>query len=387
MLRRSILFLLFLLLSNYLKSQEKEFPITFEISETDDVTSVVSGGIKSGDVVSMGMFNLNVNFETEKARLWKDGTFTVHLLNTHGATPSADYAGDLQVYSNIEAGKHTGLFELYYSQTIRNFEIKGGWGDLCNNFYCTQFGGLFLNSSFGISPGAALNVPVSIYPVTAPFVYASYSFNSKSKLQFAVFEGNPGDIETNKYNLNWDLSRENGMMNILEYQYIREEEKYFGLKTGIYIHTEDVKGLEDTLEVFDNTFGFYGVLDKNLVPAKTGCSKGLDAFLQYDFAPADRSGVNYYIGTGLSYRGFFAKEKIRDEFGFAIAHLKMSQYWKVANPERKSRETSLEFTYKVTLFDHVSLQPDFQYIINPDAGENGILKNAAVVSLRLNVCY
>jgi porin len=328
-----------------------------------------------------------VNLETEKTQLWKGGTFTAHFLNTHGATPSADYVGDLQVYSNIEAGNHTGFFELFYSQKIQNIELKAGWGDLCDDFYCTQFGGLFLNSSFGISPAASLNVPVSIYPVSAPFAYAGYSLNTNSKIQFAVFAGNPGDFETNKYNLKWDLSRENGTMNILEYQCINEDKKYLGIKSGFYIHTADVDGIKDTLKVFKNTFGFYGVLDKNLIPAKTGCSKGLDAFLQFDYAPADRSWVNYYIGTGLSYRGFFAREKVSDEFGVGVAYLKMSKFWTNINSERKSHETSLEFTYKVNLFDHVFLQPDFQYIINPGAGVNGILKNAVVASLRLNVCY
>jgi porin len=383
MLKHLIVVLNFVILIYPIVAQEKKSPFSFEISETDDITSVVSGGIKSGEVVSMGMFNLKAIFDAEKAHIWKGGSLTIHLLNTHGATPSADYAGDLQVYSNIEAGNHTGLFELFYSQKIQNFELKAGWNDLCNDFYCPNFGGLFLNSSFGISPGASLNLPVSIYPVTAPFVYAGYSFNTKSKLQFASYAGNPGDIESNRYNLKWDISCENGFLNIIEYQYLSDNENYTGLKTGLYIHTADAQGLKDSSEVYNNCYGFYTVIDKNIIQPGNNSNKGLDAFLQIDFAPSDRCEVNYYLGAGLSYRGLFAKEKIKDEIGFGVAYMKMSKYWTRAESQRKDNETALEFTYRLNIFDHIYIEPDFQYIIHPGAGSNGDLRNTLVSTLRL----
>lgn len=379
--------LIAVILISRMGAQEKKTPFSFEVSEIGDITSVLKGGKNSGKILALGQFDLVLGFDTEKAGWWKGGALAVHFLNNHGAEPSANYAGDLQLYSNIESGPHSGLFELFYAQKLGKYEFKTGWNNLNADFYWTEFGGLFLNSSFGISPGASLNVPVSIFPVTSPFVYLSYEISGNSKLQIASYAGNPGDLESNPYNLKWEINRNNGAMNILEYQYIKSESKYFGFKTGVYLHTADVKGLKDTTRLFKNSFGFYSIIDKNIIPAKNNFRKGLDAFVQFDLDPDDRCMVYNYIGAGLSYRGFFGKEKLSDEFGFGVAYMKFSNHWIKADPNRKKHETAIEFTYRLNYSDHLYVQPDFQYIINPGAGSSGNINDAFVGTIRFILCY
>ena len=72
----------------------------FEASYIGDVVNNLSGGIKTGTRY-LGMANIRAGFDTEKAGLWK-GTFVyVNAANTHGAMPSAELLGDMQVASNI----------------------------------------------------------------------------------------------------------------------------------------------------------------------------------------------------------------------------------------------------------------------------------------------
>jgi porin len=370
-----------------LKAQEKKSPFSIGAFATADFTNNFTGGIDQNNPLYLGQIDLILEFNTEKARLWKGGVFTAHVLNNHGATPSAEFVGDLQVYSNIEAGNHTGLFELFYTQTIGKLAVKAGWNNLNSDFYWTNFGGLFLNSSFGISPAASLNVPVSIFPVTSPFAYAGYSISKTSVIQFATYAGNPGNFETNPYNVKWQINCRNGFMNILEYQYIKESNSYFGFKAGAYVHTADVVNLKDTMEECKNKLALYLIADKNLIPARKEGGKGLDAFLQFDVAPSNRCMINYYLGAGLSYRGFFTTEKVSDELGFAIAYMRISEFYKIPQAKSKQHETVLEFTYKINLFNHFYIQPDLQYIINPGVGINGNLANATVGSLRLVLLY
>jgi porin len=61
----------------------------------------------------------------------------------------------------------------------------------------------------------------------------------------------------------------------------------------------------------------------------------------------------------------------------------------MSSPVRKLNNTidigelALEFTYKIHVFEHYSIQPNVQYIINP--GANSTLNNALVATMRFNI--
>ncbi len=101
-------------------------------------------------------------------------------------------------------------------------------------------------------------------------------------------------------------------------------------------------------------------------------------FAQAGFAPKDKNAQNYYIGFGANCFGVFSKEK-RDALGFALAHAGLHDL-------SHKHETALELYYKWQLNDHIAIQPDFQYIINP-SGTNTKLSNALAGILRVHVYF
>ncbi|MBN2485269.1 MAG: carbohydrate porin [Bacteroidales bacterium] len=202
----------------------------------------------------------------------------------------------------------------------------------------------------------------------------------------AVFAGNPGDFETNPYNISWDINRKNGTMNIIEYQYKNSDGNIAGFKAGGYLHTADVIGLHDTARIFCNNYWAYLVAEKCLIPPAGKYKNGLGAFLQFDLAPADRNMVSHYLGAGLSSHGFLSGKNISDKAGVAIAYLGISKDWQKNGLDIRAHETVIEFTYSVSFFDKITLQPDLQYIINPGAGNNGNIKNITAGTFRLIAC-
>jgi porin len=55
-----------------------------------------TGGHKTGGGY-LGMANLTLGFDTEKARWWRGGTFFVNGASIHGKSLTENYLGDLQV--------------------------------------------------------------------------------------------------------------------------------------------------------------------------------------------------------------------------------------------------------------------------------------------------
>jgi hypothetical protein len=59
----------------------------YQFLYTGDLLYNALGGIKSG-VNYLGIANINIAFDTQKAKMWQGGTFFVNLANMHGSEPS-----------------------------------------------------------------------------------------------------------------------------------------------------------------------------------------------------------------------------------------------------------------------------------------------------------
>jgi len=184
---RFILFLLpiFFLLNTLSAQSEKEKWIGFETSVTGDFYKTLDGGI-SNEYVYIGMEDVGFTFDLEKMGLWPGAEVFIQGLNTHGRLPSEELTGDMQVVSNIESGIYTGVYQYYISQSIGNWNFILGQHDLNSEFVGTEYGGTFVNSSFGISPTISLNVPVSIYPMASLAFVAKYELKKKYNFKLGV---------------------------------------------------------------------------------------------------------------------------------------------------------------------------------------------------------
>lgn len=375
------IFLIFILKTGYSQDETNQW-FKLETSVTGDFIKNFTGGINT-DYTYIGMEEIGLTIDLEAANFWKGGEVFLHGLNTHGINPSSEIVGDLQVSSNIESGNYTGLYEFYLKQSFGNLSFLIGQHDLNSEFVGTEYGGTFINSSFGIAPTISLNVPVSIYPLAAPAFITKYEIANHYAIKLGVYDGDPGDPETNRYNLQPNISLEEGLLIIGEFELnhlVNELPESY--KIGGYYHTNKFIDYRDTLRSITGNYGLYAITDMVLWSGFNHPNSYLGLFLQGGIAPKKINQINYYLGGGIHLNGALPS-RFHDALGVAFAYANMSSPFRALDPTILQGELAVEFTYKIHVFEHYAIQPNIQYIINP--GANSELNNALVASLRFNI--
>ncbi len=346
-------------------------PLAFEACYTGDNINNILGGIKTGSVY-LGMANLMVDLDFEQAGLWKGGRFFVNAANTHGATPSSDLLGDIQVISNIEAGDHTYVQELWFQQQLGKVEFTAGLQDLNVEFANSEHGALYLNSSFGILPIISNNFNASIFPLTTLGFTARWNVSEKTSWINAVYDGSPTNFDYNPYNLNWQFNSGDGFLLISELQKSTNHELPGIYKLGIYSHFHIRENLPDSL--INRLFGIYAYADQTLWQHE---ARNIGLFAQLGYSPSEQSTNNFYFGSGINCTGLFSK-KGKDTAGLALAHVRFTR--------GGESETAVELTYQYQVTENLFFQPDGQYVIHP-SGTGEALPNALALSIRFGICF
>jgi porin len=347
----------------------------FQASYRGDVVSNTSGGLETGTWY-LGMANLRIAFQTEAAGLWKGGQLFVNGNNTHGAMPSLNYIGDFQRVSNIEAGNHTFLEELWYKHTTRLVEVTAGLQKLNSDYAYTPNGALFLNNSFGIPPTIAGSIPAPVFPLTSLGMSAKWFLTKTSALLTAVFDGSPTDLEENPYNINWEFE-DDGFLFFTEYQYALRSSRPGTYRAGVYAHQhikENADTLSDRDQVYRNNYGLYVIADQVVWKSLLG-NRSLSVFGQFGTSPKPLNFNRYYAGLGFRYSGLLDMHG-HDAIGLAVAHAVLSN--------NSFNETTFELTCKIPVIKQVYLQTDIQYIRHP-GGTDQPLNNSLVAVLRIGI--
>ena len=135
---------------------------------TGEVLSNLAGGLESG---SRYLDNLDLELEFEIADTigFGAGTVFVRGLYNNGSTFSDELVGDLQVVSNIDAGRSWRIFEFWYEVGDAPWSLRTGLYDLNSEFDTNETGSVFLNSSHGIGSeiGQTGENGPSIFPVSS----------------------------------------------------------------------------------------------------------------------------------------------------------------------------------------------------------------------------
>ncbi len=347
---KKVIFLLFAvtaLLTAHAQT-EKQNPFSFEGSYIGDTYYNVTGGLKTGGGF-MGMGNIKVSFDTEKAHWWEGGSFFVNGATIHGKSLTENYLGDMQVASNIDAGEHAYLHELWYRQQLGSVSFTLGLQDLNAEFMVSEGAGEFINSSFGIPPVIATGIPVPIFPLTGLGLSARWDIDKKWVVQAALFDGNQTSFDHNPNNVHWDFSKDDGLLTMGEVHY---KERF---KLGAYYHSAG------------KNYGFYALAEQPV-------TEQISFFGQLAFAPKSKNDNNFSLGLGANW---FVAE--RHALGIAATHAGL-------HAAAHKHETAVELYYKFTLNNNIALQPDIQYIINPSGSETK-LDDALVEMLRLHINF
>ncbi|PZX12220.1 porin [Breznakibacter xylanolyticus] len=346
---------------------------------TGDLFVNARGGIRTGSGY-LGMANLFASFDTQAARWWKGGLMMIHGAATHGDTPTASYIGDMQTASNIEAGNHTYIQELWYKQIWGNTEWTVGVQDLNVDFVVSETAGLFINSSLGIPSLMSYNVPMPIFPLTTLGVTGKWQINESVTWQGGVFDGNPTSWDENAHNLRWDVNANDGCLIITELHRQSTLHRLTGTyKVGAFYHTGiNERNAENgnLATLFDNDYGIYLIADQT-VWHQPATQRTLNLFIQSGICPGNIGNHHYYVGGGITMNGLLNNGT--DELGVAIAHAGLKNH-------TAHHETTIEISYRYPLHDRLFIQPDVQYIVNP-AGTSDKLANALVMFIRTGIAF
>jgi len=372
--------------------------LKLDLVYTSDFVTNHSGGLKragSGIDTSISYLSntdLTVEFDTEEAGFWKGGIFHGHFFNHHGANPSEDYIGDLQVADNFESEKGTKAYEFWYEHTFdlysTDLSLLIGQHDLNSEFNISEYGTLFLHSSFGFNNEISNNIPVANFPIAAFGVRMKWEPTENLYFMAEISDGDPGK---NDCGTHIKLDSKEGFLNFFELGYhFGDQEKSRTMpgtyKFGWWYHTDefddvrDIDENEDPIRHSDN-YGIYFIADQMLIPGEG--KRGLGAFLQVGGVPDDRNEVDLYLGGGLHYQGIIPSRE-DDILGLAIAHASISEDLRDVE-EKDHHETAVELTYKTQIFPWLVIQPGVQTIFNPGADIS--LDNAVVSILRFQINF
>lgn len=328
-----------------------------------DMAHSLSGGLRQGSVF-LGMATFSVGLDTESAGLWKNGLFAASAARTLGAMPSAELFGDAQVTSNIEAGNHTFLMELWIRQRFGSAEITAGLQDMNAIFAISESGGLFLNSSFGIMPVITGNIPAPVFPLTSPGVTVVAEMGSYGSFAAALFDGRPVPFEDNPFNTRWKFASGDGVLAIAEYSHQTGTGGLPGkYKAGLFSHNHligEFLGHEMPDSLCGPTIGWYLLADQTFWQAE---NRKAAFFLQAGYTPSRESYIDLTAAFGINITGLI-RDRMKDVAGLAFTAGRFNG--------GGGSETAIEITYRIHFSENIFLQPDLQYIINPSGRSSGI---------------
>jgi porin len=397
-----------------LRSRLEDQGVKFGIQEQSEVWGNLAGGIRTGTVYD-GLTTLSLTLDLNKMADWTGGTFFASAYQIHGRGPSANLAGNLQTISNIEALRGSLLFDLWFEQSLldNRLLIRVGQEGANEEMMLTQYGALFLNSSFGYPALTAFVLPSGgpNYPIAAPMVRIKYKADDQLTFVAAVFNSDPAGPGSGPPQ-NRDLSGtafrlSDAALAFMEAWYsINQNAESGGLpgtyKLGTWVTSASATDtayatLCQSLPISQgpggacrspSTHGFYGVADQMIWRRPGSKDQGIGIFGLVMGAPDDRNLVNLYVEGGLNFKGPF-EGRDADVFGIGVAYAQLShsaqRLGSAAGQQYRNNETVLEATYLYQVAPWWTIQPDLQYVINPGAGITATGNGPSRASLKNSV--
>jgi porin len=346
--------------------------------------SVLSGGLNRGSTYE-GRLEFSVDTELEKLIGWKGASthFTVFQIH-NGGRNALDNVGSISDPSNIDALPTTRLFTAWFQQNFYDDRVSLRLGQLAadDEFITSPTAGGLVNGTFGWAALMAADMLNGgpAYPVATPGARLAVKATDELTVMAAVFNGNPagagcnGDPQAcNRYGLNFKMT--GGALAMGELQYgVNQDKKALGLpgiyKLGAWYANTDFPDTYTGLLDRSGNWGIYGVADQMVW---RGRESSVNLFMRGGFSPADRNLVSYYVDGGIGIKGLLPG-RADDVLTFGAAYIKVSPdavaLDRNVGDAVRSGETVLELSYQAQIAPWWIVQPDLQYIVKPNGGQN-----------------
>lgn len=396
--------------------------IKFGLQEQSEVWGNLAGGLRRGATYD-GLTTASLKLDLDKLAGLPNTTFFVDVFQIHGRGPSPNLVGALQLVSSIEATPATRLYNLWLETVLLNgrLNLRLGQEAASDELMLTQYGALFLNSSFGFPPLAASDLPSGgpNYPLATPFIRGKYKLGDGFALVAALFNGDParpGQGDPQLRDANGTAFRLNAhALIITELWYSPDWQGALPAtyKLGAWLHTGRFNdqvldqagrplaaGLGPPLQ-HDHDYALYGVIDQMVWRRPGTDDQGIGLFLEMMGAPADRNLTSLSIAAGLNWKAPLPS-RTDDSFGFAVTFANISPLTRQYGQDvaaltpgalpYAAGETAIEGTYLYQAAPWLALQPDAQFVVNPGAKVVGAPvtrapRNAFITGLRATITF
>ncbi|MDR3448394.1 MAG: carbohydrate porin [Alphaproteobacteria bacterium] len=369
-------------------------PYTLKLQYTGEAWDNM-GGLHTGTAY---LQNVDAQFaaDTGKAFGWTGGRFFIEGFYNSSRSLDTQYDGALQDPSVIDTSGQTmfRLYQAYYDQNLGNTDLLLGLYDMQTEFANTKPMDIFFNGAYAWntaldqSGGGGLNGP-STFPSTALAFRARQKISNEWSVQGAVLDGMSDSAEYPGIN-DILMNKKYGILGIGEVDYTPAAAPRTKVMAGYWGYTGKFDTLNET-NADGSTHQVYGS-DGGYVGAATRlyeqtAHRGLDGFVNIGFADPTVNIVDRTINAGLSYTGPF-EARPWDRVGVAFSVAGISDPYRKAQsaagtPTSGAYETNIEATYRATVNDWLTVQPDIQYTMNPAVDPN--LKNDFLVGVHFEI--
>ncbi|MEX2381277.1 MAG: carbohydrate porin [Opitutales bacterium] len=336
------------------------------------------GGIDNGSAWA-GLLDFGMELDLEKLAGWQGATFFANAFFFHGNDVSGDFVGDFNAVSNLYTDTSFNFYNIFLQQTFGDADsfVKIGQIALDDDFMVSETSLLFLNAGFGPLPVQSGNTAAPIYALAAPGVMVHVEPDTSWFLRAGIYAGDAGPAVSGNQGFNWKTGGSAGWMFIGESGFKYGDEGASVVKLGGYYHSGDYERFSDA--TIENSIGsLYAVIDHQLIASDAGT--GLHIFARGGVTPDDEiAAVKSYADTGLVAMNVFRGD---DSLGLAVSWTHFAEGF-VQKEGGRSSEIVSELTYQVPLSDRFVLQPNLQYIVNPQGGGN----HAILTGLRAEITF
>jgi porin len=390
--------------------------------------NVLSGGLERRGSYE-GRFEFSVDSDLDKAIGWPGAKAHVTVFNIHdGGHNVAENAGSLADPSNIDGLSTTRLFTAWLEQSLWNdrFSIRAGQLAADDEFFTSPTAGNLINGTFGWAGvlSADMTNGGPAYPVATPGIRLKFQPTDRITALAAVFNGDPagrncdGDPQAcNRHGTKFPLDGGTLWMGELQYGVNQAEgaqglpalykiggwysdnryaDQRNGLTAGGAVVPISDPALDGPLN-HKGDWGLYGLADQTIWKGDT---RSLSVFLRGGFSPANRNLISSYVDGGFGLKGLFASRP-DDQLTLGVAYAKISRDAVAADRDAalfntpyavRSNEVVYELNYTAQITPWWTLQPDLQYIVRPNGGQNPddparSLNHAFVVGLRTTIAF
>lgn len=373
--------------------EQRERGVTFQVNLSTEVLGNFAGG-KTRAAIWESLLIAGMEIDFEKAAGVPGLRLAVSGLYGAGPGLTNKAVHDFNVLSNIDTYDSLRLYEAWLQEDLWNgkFSLRLGQMLADSEFFVSDYGALFLNSSFGAIPLVSQNLVPPIFPVAAPGLRLRTAPNDSFYIEAAGFSGNVGDPETNnKHGTFFSFRDRDGALAFFEVGYLVNPAASKGSVTaeppdlagsyklgGFYDSGRFEDGLGRATKRGNE--GFYFLAEQEVWHPEGRAGRSLAFFGRAGFAPNDRNLVPVYFDTGFNFQGVLAS-RANDTLGLGFSYTQLSDELVAGGGD----EEVVELTYRVVLGDHIFLQPDLQFIIHPGATDS--VATAVVAGLRLNLSY